>query len=236
MHIIPVIDIRKGVVVHAQAGDRKNYRPLMSPFAASSSTADVLEGLLELYPFDTVYVADLDAIEGTADQKHDLPSLLSKYSQTSFWIDDGVDKLKEACSDFGRGIRQVVGTENLAETGDLRRMAVPPIPDPFVLSLDYFDGVPNGPRALFCSPDLWPRDIIVMTLARVGRHLGPDFDQLRSVVSMAGKTRRVYAAGGVRDIDDVKRLQDLGAHGALIASALHKGKIKPSDLEEIAGF
>jgi phosphoribosylformimino-5-aminoimidazole carboxamide ribotide isomerase len=52
---------------------------------------------------------------------------------------------------------------------------------------------------------------------------------------MAGPKRRVYAAGGVRDMDDVRALRDAGASGVLVATALHEGKIKAGDLEEIAG-
>jgi phosphoribosylformimino-5-aminoimidazole carboxamide ribotide isomerase len=56
-----------------------------------------------------------------------------------------------------------------------------------------------------------------------------------AIAEMAGPKRRVFAAGGVRNIDDVRALKDSGASGVLIASALHAGKIKTGDLEQIAG-
>src|SRR5579859_3993027 len=62
--IIPVLDLKSGVVVHARAGDRANYRPIATPLAAGSAPADILAGLLALAPFRAVYIADLDAIEG----------------------------------------------------------------------------------------------------------------------------------------------------------------------------
>ena len=74
-----------------------------------------------------------------------------------------------------------------------------------------------------------------MTLARVGRDEGPDLKRVASVVEMAGPKRRVFAAGGVRHMDDVRALADAGASGVLVASALHAGKIKTGDLEQIAG-
>jgi uncharacterized protein related to proFAR isomerase len=73
-----------------------------------------------------------------------------------------------------------------------------------------------------------------MTLARVGADEGPDLGLLKSIIARAGQ-RQVFAAGGVRGRDDLQVLQDAGVAGVLIASALHDGKIKTGDLEEIAG-
>ncbi len=70
MQIIPVIDIKNGVVVHARAGDRASYRPIETPLASSAEPLAVIEGLLSLFPFDTLYLADLDGIErGEPDEK-----------------------------------------------------------------------------------------------------------------------------------------------------------------------
>jgi phosphoribosylformimino-5-aminoimidazole carboxamide ribotide isomerase len=74
-----------------------------------------------------------------------------------------------------------------------------------------------------------------MTLASVGLNEGPDLKRVAAIAEMAGPKRRVFAAGGVRHIDDVRALRDAGAAGVLVATALHEGKIKTGDLEEIAG-
>ena len=68
-----------------------------------------------------------------------------------------------------------------------------------------------------------------MTLARVGSGEGPDLARLRQIMAKnAG--RQLYAAGGVRDLDDLKGLSDAGAAGVLVASALHDGRIGPDAL------
>ncbi len=64
MEVIPVIDLRGGAVVAARRGDRARYRPLETPLAASADPVTVALGLRSLYPFPTLYVADLDSIEG----------------------------------------------------------------------------------------------------------------------------------------------------------------------------
>ena len=67
MQAIPVIDLMGGRVVRARMGDRASYRPLESPLSPTSDAVAVVRGLLAVYPFPTLYVADLDAIEGDGD-------------------------------------------------------------------------------------------------------------------------------------------------------------------------
>ena len=71
-----------------------------------------------------------------------------------------------------------------------------------------------------------------MTLARVGSGAGPDLTRLAAIQSVAGG-RELYAAGGVRDASDLSALKRAGAAGALIATALHDGRLGRADLEAI---
>ena len=68
----------------------------------------------------------------------------------------------------------------------------------------------------------------------IGSGGGPDVARLQDIASRAG-SRRVYAAGGIRDRADLDRIRAVGAAGALVASALHAQKITAGDLKEIAG-
>jgi phosphoribosylformimino-5-aminoimidazole carboxamide ribotide isomerase len=106
----------------------------------------------------------------------------------------------------------------------------------WVLSLDFRGDEFLGPRALLEDSFLWPDRVIVMTLARVGTGGGPDLARVRDIARRAGTARRVYAAGGVRGPADLRALRSEGAAGALVATALHEGKIKAGDLHEIAGL
>jgi phosphoribosylformimino-5-aminoimidazole carboxamide ribotide isomerase len=71
-----------------------------------------------------------------------------------------------------------------------------------------------------------------MTLARVGSGAGPDLVRLASIQSIAGD-REIYAAGGVRNADDLRALKDAAVSGALIATALHEGRIGAADLQTV---
>ena len=103
-----------------------------------------------------------------------------------------------------------------------------------MLSLDFRGEEFLGPPEILDNVDLWPERVIVMTLAKVGMGAGPDLARVAGIAARAGG-RRVYAAGGVRGLDDLRALARAGAAGALVATALHEGKIKAGDLVEIAG-
>jgi len=48
MRVIPVIDLKRGVAVHAVRGDRERYRPLRSRIAEGSDPVDLTRAVREL--------------------------------------------------------------------------------------------------------------------------------------------------------------------------------------------
>jgi phosphoribosylformimino-5-aminoimidazole carboxamide ribotide isomerase len=230
LRAIPVIDLMGGKVVRARIGDRASYRPIDSPLSPTSDAVDIVRGLLGVYPFPMLYIADLDAIQRKGDNFPALRRIRAGFPALRIWIDNGaadpaaLDAL--AGADLGE---PVIGSETQRDgaliahhTGSER----------IVLSLDFRGDAFQGPGEILAEPGLWPRRIIVMTLARVGSGAGPDFARLAAIRSIAGE-REVYAAGGVRDAADLSALKAAGVAGALIATALHEGRIGKADLEAI---
>ena len=68
-------------------------------------------------------------------------------------------------------------------------------------------------------------------VTRDGVMEGPNFDLYKEVLD---RFPNLYlaASGGVRGIDDFKRLRDLGVHAAVFGRAYYEGKISLADLEE----
>ncbi len=228
MEIIPVIDIRGGVAVRAVAGNRSAYQPLATPLAARADPVDVAKGYCALFPFKTIYVADLDGIEGHGSQNAVVRRVAAAVGGVDLWVDDGA-----AVPDKSLPRTPVIGSESMTSASSIeegQRNGVP-----CVLSLDFRDDEFLGPKEVLERYDAWPERIIVMTLARVGCGGGPDVDRVSQIVRRA-RGRRVYAAGGVRDLADLRAIREAGACGALVATALHDGKIKAGDLREIAGL
>jgi HisA/HisF family protein len=229
MQVIPVIDVKGGLTVAARRGDRARYAPLESPLAASAAPVAVATGLRTLFPFRTLYVADLDGIEGRGADL-DTQRRLAEFWPGELWIDDGSSGSENAAESMIKS--HVLGSESLKSLNDYeearahRRGDAP-------LSLDFRGDDFIGPPELFADASLWPQRVIVMTLARVGSGEGPDVTRLTSIIARAEK-REIYAAGGVRDASDLAKLQDIGVGGALIATALHTGTITRADLERFA--
>ena len=230
MQAIPVIDLMGGAVVRARMGDRASYRPLESPLSPTSDPVGVVRGLLTVYPFSTLYVADLDAIERHGGNFQALHRIRAEFPALELWVDNGAadPAALEALIGAGLGV-PVIGSESqrdtklLAQHRGSRRV---------VLSLDFRGDAFQGPGEILAEPALWPRRIIVMTLARVGSGVGPDLARLAEIRSIA-RGREIYAGGGVRGAADLSALKAAGASGTLIATALHERRVVGADLEAI---
>lgn len=230
MEVIPVLDLKEGVVVHARMGRRDQYRPIETPLASTSNPVDVARGLLAVHPFETFYIADLDAIENAGNNDVALTRLKTELPNLVFWVDNGVADLARANSWLDAGLGNLVlGSESQRDGALVRRLSQD---DRVILSLDYRGDEFLGPAALLSNAAHWPRKIIAMTLARVGSANGPDLNRL-AAIKAAAPDKLIYAAGGVRDPADLAALQHAGIEGALVASSLHNGKLTGAQLARL---
>jgi phosphoribosylformimino-5-aminoimidazole carboxamide ribotide isomerase len=241
MRVIPVIDLQRGVAVHAVRGHRERYRPLRSRIADGSDPVHVTRALRRQFGFDELYVADLDAIAGGPGSP-DVIAALAQEGQVM--VDAGavaataVARLTEVGA-----ARVVIGTESLPGAEAFRRLRTE-LPDaPLVLSLDLRGGQVLSPDpalagaapadALARLADAGAREAIVLDLARVGSGAGPDVTLLRELRSRFPEIE-LLAGGGVRHAGDLRALADAGAAGALVATALHGGAIRPGELRALS--
>ena len=230
MQVIPVLDLKGGQVVHARMGERDQYRPIKTPLSSTSKPIDVARGLLSIYSFGSFYIADIDAIAGAGSNDVALAELRAEFPQATFWVDNGIaDRASaERWLDAGLG-HLVLGSETQKDQAVLRQLSKD---DRIVLSLDYRGDDFVGPAALLSDVDMWPSRVITMTLARVGSGMGPDWGRLEAT-NNAARGRRVYAAGGVRDADDLAALAHRGIAGALVASCLHSGMLTSAQIARL---
>lgn len=233
--VVPVVDLMGGLVVHARAGERDRYRPLAgSKLTASAEPVAVVEALLELHPFGALYIADLDAICGRGGHRSLLAELARRFPDLALWVDAGIAteaRLQELLAI--PGLRPVLGSESQHDPRLLER-ACALAPDRILLSLDWRGEEALDPAGLRMRPEHWPRDVVVMTLARVGTGSGPDIARLEEVRRAAGSQRRIWAAGGVRGLEDLEGLRERDIAGALVATALHDGRLDRGALARLA--
>ena len=220
MKIIPVIDLKDGLVVHAHLGLREHYQPIHTKLCQSADFYQVMAAFLTLADFECFYIADLNAITGFGHHEALIAELLKTYPQKTFWIDSGYQMFK----DYADNHLPVLGSECYSEDQIVELKA---FKKRFILSLDYGQSGALGATSLFRDQSLWPETIIIMTLNRVGSQQGPDLEILSAFCTRYPEQHFV-AAGGIRHNEDLQSLKLIGIRQALLASALHSGDIVPS--------
>ena len=221
-----------GHVVHARFGERQLYQPIRSSLCASSEPLAVVEALLELYPFNQFYIADLDAIQGRGNHREMISLVRQRYPQLKLWLDAGINQANDLLGWQDIKLNMVIGSESLDSLTDFESIKKCCPAQNYVLSLDFTVQGFQGPDALLHQSQCWPQRLIAMTLSRVGSNSGPDEQVLRGLIDRA-HGRAIYAAGGVRDLSDIQDLQQMGVAGALVASALHTGRLTGRDIAAI---
>jgi phosphoribosylformimino-5-aminoimidazole carboxamide ribotide isomerase len=251
MQIIPVLDLADGVAVHAQAGDRSRYAPLQSwltPDRAGDPVA-LLRAFHEMLDIHECYVADLDAIQGGAIQRALLRELAAFHTgfAGALLVDAGTHLPGGALEILSCGASEVViGLESLHAFADLAAIVGVVGPSRAVFSLDLRLGIPilhpamqdatgAGPDAIGLAEQAASGGVVtilVLDLGRIGTGCGVDLGLLEALRRRLPGIR-LLAGGGILSRRDLERMRDVGCDGALIASAIHNGRLTPADLAEM---
>jgi len=251
--VIGVIDLLKGRAVHAVAGRRDAYQPVAE--AAGSLIAGDPVALARLYVdaigIEDLYVADLDAIltRGCRDQEDIIRSIVRIGAPV--WLDAGATTAEEAARVLDLGCsRLVIGLETLTGFQVLEAICDEIGAERVAFSLDLRNGTPirlaHADRARIDADEtaadvaaraaaLGVTTTIVLDLARMGTNRGVDVDLMREV-RQAAPRMFMLAGGGVREPEDLRALSGIGFDGALVATALHAGRIGNSDVAAARGI
>ena len=241
MRIIGVIDLLAGRAVHARAGRREGYQPVRSAAGtpvdgdavALARTYVAHAGLTELY------VADLDAIQGRAPQDALIAAIAAL--GTPFWLDAGISSAGRARHALDCGAtRLIVGLETLTSFESLEEICEAVGGDRIAFSLDLRNGGPivandriasgeSAPLVAARAANAGVSAVIIIDLARVGTGAGLDLE-LIARVREAVPDRTLLAGGGVRGPEDLADLAECECDGALVATAIHDGRIGAADI------
>ncbi len=231
-----MIDLLNGSVVHAKRGDRTHYLPITSSLTSSTKPIDIVKAFMDIYPFDTLYIADLNAIQSieNTSQSHRsyIDQIHTSYPELAIWIDAGINSFQKAMIWQAPYTQLIIGSESFTTLHDYQQLTST-LDTPFHLSLDFIANEYSGPQALLNNSQYWPHKVISMTLANVGANQGIDREIIEKLLGKSEK-HAIYAAGGVRNRDDLLLLRSLDIKGALIATALHSKQIKCIDLEAVS--
>lgn len=244
MRLIPVLDLLGGVVVRGVGGRRHEYRPVVSKLAASCGPVEMAHAFRNHFGFTELYLADLDAIAEAPPALATVAAL--RAAGFRLWVDAGVREPAQAAALAAAGIEGVVlGLETIAGPTALARACAELGSERVVFSLDLKDGLPLGKVSSWEGPDakamarqavtLGVRRLLVLDLARVGTRTGAGTEELCKRLADDYPEIELTAGGGVRDLSDLRRLEQCGVAAVLVASALHDGRLRPEDLRGFGG-
>ena len=248
MDVVPVIDLRQGVVVRAMAGQRHLYRPLVSPLVAEPSPKLLARSLRDRFGFRTAYVADLDAIE---EDRPDVAAWRGIAREgLHLWLDAGLGTLeavqgtRNRLLEEGLDVTLVIGLETLASPEELAAICTALGPQPMIFSLDLRSGRPITRitpwqglppwKIAEAAVEMGVRRLLLLDLADVGLAGGVSTVGLCRQLRHAFPAVEVFAGGGVRGWEDLVRLAEAGCFGALVSSALHQGSLTRDQIALLA--
>lgn len=238
MPLIPVLDLRGGLAVHARGGDRAHYAPAVSRLAPDAQPGDAtaIAAAYAALGARDIYVADLDAIEGRGAQELLVRACGDTGAGAAIWIDAGIATPAQAQRWLEvRGVeRVIVGLETMSGMGALGEVVRAVGPGRVVFSLDLRHGVPEtrddalrrlSPVALAdAAAGAGAAGVVLLDLARVGSGAGVDETLAREIAARIAPVELVVG-GGIGNLGEVERLSALGVARVLVASALHDGRI-----------
>lgn len=246
MQIIPVIDVLNDLVVRGVAGRRAEYRPIVSQLVPDAAPAPLARLLAEYAP--ELYVADLDAIQGGDVRWRTLEGIVA--SGAEILLDAGVgtvERAREVAAFTHRGAHLggvVVGLESVHSPAGLPALfAAGGGRARAIFSLDLKQGTP------LCSPAWTHLDcyaiaelamacgfqrLIVLDLDDVGGNRGTRTLPLCRELRQRYPHVNLVSGGGVRDTRELDALGAAGCDGALVASALHAGRLSLAEVAAAA--
>lgn len=238
MRVLPVIDLMRGEVVRGVGGRRDEYRAIQSTLAAEASPRSIAWALAGC-GFRDVYVADLDAIGGSEPAWPLYEQIIDAGLTLS--IDAGISTCDSAkplveFADNNPGLAGiVVGLESLAAPEELARLCKLIGEARLIFSLDMKAGrlltrisqwrQLSAEQIAAIAVRAGVRRMIVLDLAAVGMGGGAGTEPLCRTLACRFPELELIAGGGVRGPHDLQSLAAAGCDAALVASALHDGRL-----------
>ena len=234
MNVFAAIDLRDGAVVQLVGGDPAAERVrLPDPSAVARRWRDA--------GFRSFHVVDLDAALGTGANREAVEAI-ARERPALLQVGGGIRDEGAITRVLGLGAhRAIVGTRAGEDGGWLEDVATA-FPGRLVVAADVRDGhvVTRGWTASTALPaadflrglaGLPLAAVLVTDVTREGREEGIDTALFARLI--AASPFPLIAAGGIASRDDLVKLRDAGAAGAVLGMALYTGRIDPADALEM---
>lgn len=236
MKIIPAIDIIEGKCVRLTKGDystKKIYNE--DPLEVAKSFED--NGIQYLH------LVDLDGAKSNRIMNSQVLEELA--AKTSLQIDfgGGLKSDEDVKIAFESGAKQITGGSIAAKNRTVFEGWIQQYgPDKIILGADCNNRMiatdgwieKSGIDVMdfiISYQVLGIRNVISTDIAKDGMLEGPSFELYEDI--LAQSDLHLIASGGVSNIDDLRKLKQLGCSGAIVGKAIYEGKITLNELSEL---
>jgi phosphoribosylformimino-5-aminoimidazole carboxamide ribotide isomerase len=185
-----------------------------------------------------LHIIDLDAALERGSNKETVLKII-KNAKVPVQVGGGMrsENIARGWLESGAG-RIVIGTMAYSQPSVLAKLLDSYGPERVVVAADYKDGeiVTRGWTegqgiSVEAAAKRFERagvtNLLTTSVGRDGMGAGPDTETVRTLAGSTGMG--IIASGGIRDLEDLERLQEAGARGAIIGRALYEGSVKLSE-------
>ena len=239
MNIIPAIDLKDGKCVRLLRGqfDRQTIY---------SDDPVAVAGEFSQLGCANLHIVDLDGARSGSQANRDLIRRIRSTTAFTIQVGGGIRKTSDIEYWLAEGIdRFVVGSVAVLDKAVVRSWFDIFGPDRIVLALDTRIGADQTPRLAThgwtkdADETLWQcmdeyRDsglehVLCTDISRDGAMSGPNVALYRDIVKRYPEVA-LQASGGVRNMDDLRALENAGARGAITGRALLDGSITKQEI------
>ena len=242
MRIIPAIDLKDGMCVRLLQGDFEKTTEY------SADPAEIGQRFSAL-AVDDLHIVDLDGARTGTQQNHSIVADIIAQSGLTVQLGGGIRERDDVVRWLAAGVtRCVVGSVAIKKPETVQQWLGEFGADAIVLALDIKlneSGVPmlttqgwteDSDVSLWdCIDnyrDVGVRHVLCTDVARDGAMTGPNFNLYGDILARY-QGLSLQASGGVRSIEDLHKLRELGIPAAITGRALLDGKITAT---EVASF
>lgn len=231
MRIYPAIDIIGGKCVRLVKGDYSRKTTY------AENPIDVAKKW-ESLGCEFIHVVDLDGAKSGDMPNFELISNIASSVSVPIEVGGGIRDMNCIDKYLGAGIERVILGTSALRCPELVNEAVEKYGSRIAVGIDANDGmvavsgwedVSNVSALDFAKQmeQMGVKYIIYTDIATDGMLMGPNISAMKQMIDHVNVD--IIASGGVTSLDDVEKLAEIGAHGAIIGKALYTNNI---DLKE----
>ncbi|MEO8398900.1 MAG: 1-(5-phosphoribosyl)-5-[(5-phosphoribosylamino)methylideneamino]imidazole-4-carboxamide isomerase [Ignavibacteriaceae bacterium] len=238
MLIIPSIDIYENKIVRLTKGDFDNI-------TYYKNTPLKQARLYESFGFKLVHVVDLIGAKKGKLSILETVEKIKKETQLKIQFGGGIRDVKSAMEVFNAGIDYaIIGSLSVKNKNEFELIIKEFSDKKIICAVDFLNGIVKVSGWLeetslsvfdhikYCS-GLGIKKFICTDISKDGMLTGTNIYLYKRILAKYPNIKLV-ASGGVKDIEDVKKLKLLNFFGVIIGKAIYEDKIDLKELSEIA--